>query len=186
MAQPACLFLNAGPTTLSVSPGTSSRGCSMFHLQEQEITYIMNKCPSVGLLYTPKPVTHVDLQDLLFADSITAVPAGKADMLARIEGDGSLRDSAFLAEQLDRIERKLDSLIELRTIRDWYGIPEAAEILGKAEFTVREWCRLGRVNAEKRPCGRGRSQEWIIAHSEILRIQKEGLLPAPQSTWKCR
>jgi hypothetical protein len=51
-----------------------------------------------------------------------------------------------------------------------------AQILGRAEFTVREWCRLGRVWASKRQCGRGNAKEWIISHEELTRIQNEGLL----------
>ncbi len=42
---------------------------------------------------------------------------------------------------------------------------------------MREWFRLGRIRAEKRPCGRGRSQEWMINHDELTRIRNEGLLP---------
>jgi hypothetical protein len=68
-------------------------------------------------------------------------------------------------------------LVEQRTLKDWYTTAEAARILERAEWTVREWCRLGRVNADKRPCGRGRSQEWIISHEELQRIRNEGLLP---------
>jgi len=51
--------------------------------------------------------------------------------------------------------------------------------LGKAEFTVREWCRQGRVEAGKRPCGRGRSREWTVSHKELTRLRNEGLLPLP-------
>lgn len=61
--------------------------------------------------------------------------------------------------------------------KDWYTVKEVSEVLGKAEFTVREWCRLGRVNAAKRDCGRGNSQEWIVSIDELKRIQNEGLLP---------
>jgi DNA-directed RNA polymerase specialized sigma24 family protein len=82
-----------------------------------------------------------------------------------------------VVERLDRIETLLRDLVTERTVKDWYTVAEAAEILGKAEFTVREWCRLGRVYASKRACGRGLSQEWIIAHEELTRIRNEGLLP---------
>ncbi|NLF71292.1 MAG: helix-turn-helix domain-containing protein [Candidatus Anammoximicrobium sp.] len=71
----------------------------------------------------------------------------------------------------------LHDLVAERTVKDWYTVAEVSEILGKAEFTVREWCRLGRVYASKRACGRGLSQEWIIAHEELTRIRNEGLLP---------
>jgi hypothetical protein len=82
-------------------------------------------------------------------------------------------------ERLDRIEAMLRTLIEHRTVKDFYTTAEIAEMLSRAEWTVREWCRLGRVNADKRPCGRGRSQEWIISHAELERIRNEGLLPDP-------
>jgi hypothetical protein len=83
----------------------------------------------------------------------------------------------MLLERMGRIESVLERLVQQRTVKDWYAVDEAAALLGKAEFTVREWCRLGRVRAQKRPCGRGRSREWMIAHEELLRIQNEGLLP---------
>ena len=61
--------------------------------------------------------------------------------------------------------------------KDWYTVREVAEILERSEFTVREWCRLGRVFAEKRACGRGNSKEWIVSSLELTRIQNAGLLP---------
>lgn len=85
--------------------------------------------------------------------------------------------SEHVSQRLERIESLLEQLIKLRTVKDWYTIAEAAQVLGRAEFTVREWCRLGRVYASKRECGRGRSKEWIISHEELTRIQNEGLLP---------
>lgn len=82
-----------------------------------------------------------------------------------------------ILERLGRIEEAIKQLIEDRTPREYYSTAEVATILGKAEFTVREWCRLGRVWAEKRACGRGPCKEWIISREELLRIQNEGLLP---------
>ncbi len=84
-----------------------------------------------------------------------------------------------LAERLDRIEAVLTSVAEQRTVKEYYSTAEIAELLERAEFTVREWCRNGRVNASKRLTGRGNSKEWIISHEELLRIQSEGLLPPP-------
>ncbi|MHB1423791.1 MAG: helix-turn-helix domain-containing protein [Gemmataceae bacterium] len=80
-------------------------------------------------------------------------------------------------ERLDRIEQMLTTLLQKQTIKEWYGTEEVAQILGKAEFTVREWCRLGRIQAEKRGSGRGRYQSWVISNAEVQRIQREGLLP---------
>ena len=87
-----------------------------------------------------------------------------------------------LTERLERIETLLSALITQKAVKDFYTTAEVAEILCKAEFTVREWCRLKRVSAEKRPCGRGNSKEWIISHEELTRIRNEGLLPSPRYT----
>ena len=84
-----------------------------------------------------------------------------------------------LLDRLSRIETLLASLVELRIVKEWYSTAEVAILLGKAEFTVREWCRLGRVRAEKKKCGRGAAGEWIIAHPELTRIRNEGLLRDP-------
>jgi transposase len=78
--------------------------------------------------------------------------------------------------RFDRIEGVLNQLVRQRTVKDWYSTEEVAEILGRSAYTVREWCRLGRVRAEKRRCGRGRSKEWVVSHAELTRIQNEGLL----------
>lgn len=82
-----------------------------------------------------------------------------------------------LAERLNRIEEALRLLLQQRVEQPYYSTADVAKVLGKAEFTVREWCRLGRIQAEKRPCGRGNSKEWMISHDELQRIQAEGLLP---------
>jgi DNA-directed RNA polymerase specialized sigma24 family protein len=80
-------------------------------------------------------------------------------------------------ERLERIESMLVVLVERQQVREWYSVEEFAQILGKAEFTVREWCRLGRVHAEKRLSGRGAFPAWCISHQELLRYQREGLIP---------
>ena len=82
-----------------------------------------------------------------------------------------------ILERLERIEAALALLVERQAVKAWYTTEEAAKIVGKAEFTVREWCRLGRVRAEKKGGGRGKYQSWVISHAELLRIQREGPLP---------
>jgi len=82
-----------------------------------------------------------------------------------------------LLSRLATIEALLASLVEQRTVKEWYSTADVAAILGKAEFTVREWCRLGRVHAAKKKSGRGVASEWIISHAELTRIRNEGLLP---------
>ncbi len=82
--------------------------------------------------------------------------------------------------RLIKIETLLASLVEQRTVKEWYSTAEVATILGKAEFTVREWCRLGRVHAQKKKSGRGVASEWIVSHAELSRVRNEGLLPDPR------
>jgi hypothetical protein len=82
-------------------------------------------------------------------------------------------------ERLQRIESTLALLVEQRVIKESYSPAEVAEILGKKPYTVREWCRLHRINAKKRPTGRGDADEWEISHEELERIKAHGLLPIP-------
>jgi transposase len=82
-----------------------------------------------------------------------------------------------ILERLERIENTLKTLVQRQTVKDFYSTDEVAEALGKAEFTVREWCRRGRINAQKRRSGRGKFQSWVISHEELQRIEREGLLP---------
>ena len=82
-----------------------------------------------------------------------------------------------LLHRLERIEESLRLLTQQKVIQEFYSTGDVAQILGKAEFTVREWCRLGRIKAAKRSCGRGNSKEWIISHEELQRVQSLGLLP---------
>ncbi len=82
--------------------------------------------------------------------------------------------------RLQKIETLLAALVEQRAVKEWYSTAEVASILRRAEFTVREWCRLGRVRAEKKQCGRGPASEWIVSHQELTRVRNEGLLPDPR------
>ena len=82
-----------------------------------------------------------------------------------------------LTARLDRIEHMLRVLVDRETVRTHYSTEEFAEAVGKAEFTVREWCRLGRIAADKQSSGRGRHCAWAIAHDELLRYRRDGLRP---------
>ncbi|MEM9409648.1 MAG: helix-turn-helix domain-containing protein [Planctomycetota bacterium] len=81
-----------------------------------------------------------------------------------------------ISERLDRIESLILLSNQNQNTREYYNTAEVAAILNKAEFTVREWCRLGRINAEKRKAGRGTAKEWMISRQEVNRIKNEGLL----------
>ncbi len=81
-----------------------------------------------------------------------------------------------LEERLEKVEAMLAVLVDRQTVREWYTTHEFAKIVGKAEFTIREYCRLGRLRAEKRQSGRGAYPQWVLSHAELLRYQREGLL----------
>jgi transposase len=88
--------------------------------------------------------------------------------------------SAGLGEvirRLEAIEQGVRFLLDQRAVRDFYSIAEFARIVGRSEFTCREWCRLGRIKGLKKRNGRGLSAEWVVSHEELLRFQREGLLP---------
>jgi hypothetical protein len=82
-----------------------------------------------------------------------------------------------LEQRLERIEAMLAVLVERQQIREYYSVEEFARTVGRAEFTVREWCRNFRIHAEKKESGRGAHASWTISHGELLRFQREGLLP---------
>jgi hypothetical protein len=87
-----------------------------------------------------------------------------------------------LDSKLERIEAMLKSIVDGQAIREWYSVEEFARIVGRAEFTCREWCRLQRIVAQKKASGRGRHTAWVISHEELQRFRCEGLLPIGIST----
>ena len=67
-------------------------------------------------------------------------------------------------------------LVERQQVREWYTTDEFARAVGKAEFTIREYCRPQRLRAEKRHSGRGAHASWVISHEELQRYQREGIV----------
>ncbi|MGD0141448.1 MAG: hypothetical protein ABSD28_21535, partial [Tepidisphaeraceae bacterium] len=63
-----------------------------------------------------------------------------------------------------------------------YTTAEFGRLIRVSNWYARELCRKGRVHATKANSGRGRSCEWRISHQELLRYQKEGLLPLPEKS----
>jgi excisionase family DNA binding protein len=86
-------------------------------------------------------------------------------------------DERRIEERLERIEEKLDALLRQEPAKDRYTTAEVAEIVGRSEYSVREWCRKGQVRAVKAPNGRS----WLIPQDELLRIRNEGPLPEQQA-----
>ena len=116
-------------------------------------------------------------------------PALAANLLGEFFGSQVARLEAMERQQ-SSVEVKLEIIrLMLMEIRDgkkseepkkeWYTPVEVAELLGKKPYTVREWCRLRRINARKRPGGRGEAAEWEVSAEEIERYKNHGLLPMP-------
>ena len=104
---------------------------------------------------------------------------------APVDGDGVAVGGTLqqkfdeLFDRLQRIESAVTELADQRMVKEWYTTDEIAALLGRRLFTGREWCRLGRIHAEKRETGRGNTLEWSVSHDELERIRNDGLLPAP-------
>ena len=65
--------------------------------------------------------------------------------------------------------------------REWFSPAEVATMLGRATYTVRQWCRQGRIQARKRSCGRGLYLAWEIHADELWHYCEHGLRPAAAS-----
>ena len=104
------------------------------------------------------------------ADSVVQLLVTVAERLAAVEEK--------VAEIHQVVQQIKEALVRPRQ-QEAYSPVEVAKILGKKPYTVREWCRLKRINARKRPYGRGDAEEWEITHEELERIKAHGLLPIP-------
>ena len=83
--------------------------------------------------------------------------------------------------RLSRIEASIRKISENRPNKEFYTCAEFAKLVNRAEYTVREWARLGRLRAEKTHGGRGRKAEWRFTQAEFNRYEAEGLLPELQA-----
>lgn len=82
---------------------------------------------------------------------------------------------------LTDMQKQLNELTQLfvchRPEREAYSVADFAHAVKKAPYTVREWCRHGRIRATKRDVGRGEHEEWSISRDEMTRYSNYGLLP---------
>jgi hypothetical protein len=87
-----------------------------------------------------------------------------------------------LEERLEKIDEKIESLlvmlVERQQVREWLTTREFAQATGKSEFTIREYCRRGRLHAKKRQSGRGAHLEYALSRIELERYRRHGLLHA--------
>jgi hypothetical protein len=105
-----------------------------------------------------------------------------------IQSVGALSNLGPLLERLDRIDQTLNELTSnIRSLergvesgRAFFTTEEVARILGKKPYTVREWCRLARINCTRDAVGRGGYGPYRISKDEITRIRDHGLLPLPR------
>ena len=92
-----------------------------------------------------------------------------------------LAGGAGRCERFDALEVKLDLLLKNAAedvhVKEWFTPEEFGKVVGKTRYTVSEWCRLERINAEKAESGRGRNREWRISRDELKRYEREGLFP---------
>lgn len=144
------------------------------HKQAKALQSRQNETLSSDLRLSLDRLTYADRESEL-RDQVSRIESERESLVAMI------RVLLSIDDRLSRFEpmvAELHQIVKESTpVKEWYSVSEVSGILGKAEFTVREWCRLGRVNASKRDCGRGKSQEWIVSLDELKRIQNEGLLP---------
>ena len=134
-----------------------------------------------------------DLRQTTFLEGVEAVAVPKNGRVTASVSKAAIANQALrvaltealapLAERLGSIQAAVASLAEQiaakELVKEYYTVAEIAFKLEKSSYTVREWCRLQRINAEKADVGHGLDQEWRISHSELVRIQNEGLLAAP-------
>lgn len=86
-------------------------------------------------------------------------------------------DSSQSLEILRRSESLLNDLADSAVTREWYTVLQLAERWDKSTYTIADWCRTGRLLAERANSGHGPHKSWRIAHEEVRRYEREGLRP---------
>ena len=121
-------------------------------------------------------------------------PAASVDDASPSDGPYEAVDYVWFDARFARLSERLRALeASLTTIeqsvaqhgespaaasREFYSVPEFAAQVGRGEYTVREWCRMARIHAEKCDSGRGEAKSWKIPAPELQRYRDHGLLPA--------
>ena len=172
---------------------SQNNGCNNDTLNKQTLHY--QRVSAILVLSTHQQGECMLSQQLgLFGELPSSNGTGKKKLRAengsrllleesRMERRELLEEVVTLRNRIQELELTIgelrDLLVSQKTIKESYDTKELAGILGRKPYTVREWCRLKRINAYKAMCGRGCEEEWRVTHEELVRIQNEGLLPVP-------
>lgn len=92
---------------------------------------------------------------------------------SKIEGFGAKLDAIHSRFDCKPAESPLD--------RQWFRVEEAAALLKKQPYTVRQWCNQGRIEARKSEERRGRHGVWLISRDAIDHYRSYGPLPLDPS-----
>jgi hypothetical protein len=107
---------------------------------------------------------------------------GGRDVLPRppahsLAGAATAEVLAALARLEGRVAELHELLLTWGAGRDWLTTADVAKLVGGEEFTVREWCRPGRLRAAKKGSGRGTHAAWAVSREELARYRCDSLLP---------
>jgi hypothetical protein len=95
--------------------------------------------------------------------------------LEKVDSQNSmlLENQEKLLEQFQALSARIASIEQPISgmEKKFFSTLEVAELVGKSSYTVREWCRLGRISASKRESGFGDSCEWEVSAEEVERYQ---------------
>ncbi len=80
-------------------------------------------------------------------------------------------------DELSALSSMVRQLLDRAIVKSHYSVEEFSGLVGKAEYTVRQWCNLGRINAEKSMTQSGSTTRWVISRAEYERYSREGLMP---------
>ena len=173
-------------------------GNSSFESSFSDLTTVI-ECPDLGCPPLPSKSlsfgensTHVDIDEVSNDKIVKCRMRPKTQISQLYEQDPNLSKLMSVSFSMDNrlilMEQKQEILITMmagllnkQKVQEWYTIEEFAELVGKAKFTVREWCRNGRIHAKKAQSGRGPNKYWVISHDEWIRYQRDNLLPDKKS-----
>jgi excisionase family DNA binding protein len=103
-----------------------------------------------------------------------------ADLSPFLEDLRTIRErQESIFEQQDAMCQQLGELRELivqekgEIVKEFYSTREVAKRTGLAEYTIRQACNTGRIDAEK--AGNGKGSEWRIPHATLQQLLQSGL-----------